>query len=229
MTESPDRALIKSLGRRGTVASLTAVVFLVAVLLVACTDAGSGGEATSTTRGVDEPSATTTTTTTETTTSTAPVEVTVTTTEDFVRFIHPDEWTLVRSQCMIDKGWPVTTTPDGGISYTHIGEDQQPEMQADDELCGRMFPVDPKYRQPLTVEQLTFLYDWFVNESIPCLEAEGYTNFDPPSLDVFIDTYDTEGWSPYRDLNTDQLGPGAWYALQEACPQGPPVDGLFGS
>lgn len=228
MTESPDRALIKSLGRRGTVASLTAVVFLVAVLLVACTDAGSGGEATSTTRGVDEPS-TTATTTTETTTSTAPVEVTVTTTADFVRFIHPDEWTVVLAQCLTDHGWPVTTTPDGGIKYPNVGNAQQSEMQADDELCGRMFPVDPKYRQPLTVEQLTFLYDWFVNESIPCLEAEGYTNFDPPSLDVFIDTYDTEGWSPYRDLNTDQLGPGAWYALQEACPQGPPVDELFGS
>lgn len=131
--------------------------------------------------------------------------------------------------CMIDAGWPVTTTPDGGIEFPDRPEDQNPVLEADWELCREKFPVDPKYRQPLTVDQLTFLYNWFVNESIPCLEGEGYTDFDPPSLDVFIDTYDTEGWSPYRDLNTDQLPMGGWYSLTETCPQNPPVDELFGN
>jgi hypothetical protein len=128
VTESPVRALIKSFGRGGSVASLTALVFLVACLLVACTDAVSGDEPTSTTAGVDEPS---TTTTTETPTSTAPAEVTVTTTADFVRFIHPDEWTRIMESCMIDAGWPVTTTPDGGIEFPDRPEDQNPVLEAD--------------------------------------------------------------------------------------------------
>jgi hypothetical protein len=104
-------------------------------------------------------------------------------------------------------------------------------MQAAVELCGQMFPVDPKYQQPLTESQLEFLYNWFIIETIPCLEEEGFSGFDPPSLDVFQDTYETQGWGPYRDIaeQLDALPMGGWYRLTEACPQNPPVDDLFGS
>lgn len=208
-------------------------ILALSLVLAACTGGSVAGSSTSTTSAPfdDVSTVPSSTTSLDSTTSTTPVsETTFTTTADFVRFIHPDEWTVVRSQCITDHGWPVTTTPDGGIEFPDIAEDQQPEMQAAVELCEQMFPVDPRYRQPLTVEQLTFLYNWFLTESIPCLKEQGYSDFDPPSLGVFIDTYDTEGWSPYRDLNTDQLpSMGSWYALQETCPQGPPVDDLFGS
>lgn len=171
--------------------SVNWTVFGLLLLLAACT---GGTAVNSTSTPVNDPSTLTESTTTtgittfstatgETTTTTAP-PVTITTTENFVRFIHPDEWTRIRESCMIDAGWPVTTTPDGGIEFPDRPEDQNPVLEADWEVCSEMFPVDPKYRQPLTVAQLTFLYNWFIEESIPCLQGEGYTDFDPPSLDV---------------------------------------------
>lgn len=167
----------------------------------------------------------------EATTTTSAPGVTVSTTGDFVRFIHPDEWTLIRSTCLVEAGWPVDTTPDGGIDFSGIPSGQQSGLEAAIELCDRRFPVDPRYRQPLTETQLTILYNWYVTESIPCLEGEGFTGINPPSLDVFLDTYETEEhWAPYLDISSQlqQLQPGRWYDLNEACPQNPPVDELFG-
>ena len=155
-----------------------------------------------------------------------------TTAEEFVRYIHPEEWAVVISACLEAAGWAVEITPDGGIQFPQVTPQQSTEMEAAADLCRRMYPVDPRFRQPLTTAQLEYLYDWYVKEGIPCLEAQGYSGFDPPSLDSFIESYGTEDtWSPYRDISTElqQLPAGGWYALNEDCPQNPPVNDLFGS
>lgn len=168
---------------------------------------------------------TTTTTTIGATTTTTPV-VTVTTTENFIRFIHPDEWTALMVSCLAEEGWTVTTSPDGGVLFPEVTEEQAVEMENANDLCWERYPVDPKYRQPLTREQLTILYNWHVNTTIPCMEAEGFTGFDPPSLESFIENYEQEAWSPYTDVNVS--GQIAQRPAGSACPQLPPIDVLFG-
>lgn len=167
---------------------------------------------------------------TSSTTNTAPA-VTVTTTENFVRFIHPDEFAVVMVSCMADEGWTVTTTFDGGVKFPQVTEEQAVEMEAAVWLCRReKYPTDPRYRQPLTPEQLTILYDWHVNQTIPCMEAEGFTGFDPPSLESFIENYEQDPWSPYTDVDGQirQLPEGGWQHIVETCPTVPPIDLLFG-
>lgn len=165
----------------------------------------------------------TTTTSASGHTTTVPA-VTVTTTDNFIRFIHPDEWTAIRVSCLAEEGWTVTTSPDGGVLFPDVSEEQAVEMENANDLCGERYPVDPRYHQPLTREQLTILYDWHVNTTIPCMEAEGFTGFDPPSLETFIETYEQEAWSPYTDVfaEIEQRPTGT------ACPELPPIDVLFG-
>jgi hypothetical protein len=126
-------------------------------------------------------------------------------------------------------GFLVTVRPDGGISFPELTAEQSKAMEAAFDICDQQFPVDPRYEQALNQDQLEALYNWYVEESIPCLEELGYTGFEPSSLDTFIDSYDTGPWTPYNDLGgtIDQLRESDWYALQEACPQGPPLELLY--
>jgi hypothetical protein len=79
-----------------------------------------------------------------------------------------------------------------------------------------------------SAEQVTFLYDWYLAESIPCLELHGFPGFDPPPLDVFIDTYETqERWAPYREVGIENLPDGDCEALIEDCPQTPPLQDIL--
>lgn len=151
---------------------------------------------------------------------------------EFVRFIHPDEWAAVRAECLGEEGWIVEITIDGGIRFPDVTPEQSVEMEAADERCGERFPVDPKYRQPLSQQQLEFLYMWYIEVNIPCLQAEGYTDFDAPSLDTFLEGFATGNvWTPIDDIFDDirLQGPNALAALYEACPAGPPVDELYSS
>lgn len=195
-----------------------------AILLLAGCTAPDEGTLPSSSANPDSTTFLTTTTVPEgaTTSTTVPV-VTVTTTENFVRFIHPNEWTDIRVSCMAEEGWTVTTSPDGGVFFPKVTEEQAAEMEKASDLCGERYPVDPKYLQPFTREQLTILYDWHVNTTIPCMEAEGFTGFDPPSLESFIETYEQEAWSPYSDVfgQIEQRG-------GTACPELPPIEVLFG-
>lgn len=159
--------------------------------------------------------------------------VTPTTVAEFVRYIHPDEWAAVRAECLEEEGWLVEITVDGsGIRFPEVTPEQSIEMAAADERCGDRYPVDPKYRQPLSTSQLQFLYNWYNEVSIPCLEGEGYSGFDPQSLDAFIEGYSRgNAWTPVDDI-FEQLrteGPNALARLYQKCPAGPPVDDLYSS
>lgn len=162
-------------------------------------------------------------------TSTSPT-ATPTTNVELVRYIHPDEWALTRQECLEEEGWIVEISIDGGIKFPDVTPEQSVEMEAANDRCGERYPIDPKYRQPLSEEQLAFLYDWYIEVNIPCMEAEGYIGFDPPSLDRFIETGGTvEQWTPIDDI-TDQIetrGGDTLPALYAVCPPGPPVDELY--
>lgn len=41
-------------------------------------------------------------------------------------------------------------TPDGGIQFPDVTPEQSVEMEAANDLCAQKYPVDPRYRQPLT-------------------------------------------------------------------------------
>lgn len=86
------------------------------------------------------------------------------------------------------------------------------------------YPLDPQYTQPLTDERLAIVYDYFVEELVPCLEAEGYPIPDPPSKAQFIDTYfSTENWHPFAlAFGASRYSQEEYYRVYALCPQWPP-------
>jgi hypothetical protein len=149
-----------------------------------------------------------------------------------VRVIHPDEFAAVMASCVTEQGFVATVRRDGGVQFPSVAEEQGPALEAAIDLCGALYPVDTRFTEPLGREQLEFLYGWFVDESVPCLENQGFAGFSPPSLETFIEEFDTEDtWAPYRDIEQQLMvmSETELFDLQEICPQSPPADDLFGS
>lgn len=83
------------------------------------------------------------------------------------------------------------------------------------------YPLEEKYLQPWTTETLEKAYDYFEDDLIPCLEAEGYPIEDVPSRGTFLDSYFDTGWTPYRDAFTGQYSQEECYRVLQLCPQWP--------
>ena len=141
-----------------------------------------------------------------------------------VRLIDPFEWAQVQAQCMRDEGFTdVVVLPDGGIKPGAGNDQQQSAYALARYVCNAKYPIDPKYTAPLSEVQIRAVYDYFLNDLVPCLEDNGHSVPEPPSLEVFIETFATSRWSPY----TEVFGSGSsvpmdeYYRVSAACPQWP--------
>lgn len=142
-------------------------------------------------------------------------------------FVHPEEAEQAHLACMREQGFAAELHPGGGISYDAVPEAQSEALIEADGRCQESIQVDPRYRQSLDDEQLRWLYVWYVEESIPCLESEGFVGFSPPSEESFVENYYVEPWTPYFDLEerlgAHRLDP----ELEERCPKSPGPDALL--
>lgn len=152
------------------------------------------------------------------------------TSSDFVRFVTVEEAAPVWVECIRAEGFPVSLLPGNGVGYQDVPPAQGEAATAAGDLCMRRFPVDPLYLEPFNAAQLDFLYDFYTEESIPCLEGLGFTDFAPPARETFASTYGgQETWTPFGDITDEQMavtGLGIEQAEQQ-CPQAPPSDQLY--
>jgi hypothetical protein len=134
----------------------------------------------------------------------------------FVRFIAAAEWGTTMASCLAAQGFGVQVMDDGGIHY-----DQPPAGQAQAQAVAK-YTCDVEYpvRQlGVTDADLRVLYDWNVNELIPCLEGAGYPVSEGPSFASFKDNYERAPWVPYEEVpvvSKDQFD-----ELNRVCPQLP--------
>lgn len=143
---------------------------------------------------------------------------------ELVRFVLPSEWAQTMVGCMDEAGFAASVRPDGGIEFAPVADAQSEALSVANYVCGVQYPVDPTYARPLNDEQLKYLYWYFIEKLVPCLEAEGFNIPAPPSEATFVDQYDAHPWSPYSDVATSTED--AWIAINEKCPQMPSA--LFG-
>src|SRR5690606_19973409 len=119
---------------------------------------------------------------------------------EFVRYLDRDEWAEVHAQCLRDQGFHTEVTPDGGLRF-NAPADQQRALHEAQYRCDVQYPIHPRFRQPLTTEQIALLYGYYVDTLRPCLEAEGYEIEQPPSLETFTATlYEDSSWHPYNSV-----------------------------
>jgi len=143
---------------------------------------------------------------------------------EFVRYLDPDEWAEVHAQCLRDQGFHVEVTLDGGLLF-NLPEDQQKALHEAAYRCDVQYPVHPRFRQRLSIEQIALLYEYYVDTLKPCLEAEGYEIEQPPSLETFAATlYEDSSWHPYNSVPLIRRE--EQHRLQQKCPMIPPTEVL---
>ncbi|RFA15090.1 hypothetical protein B7R22_07090 [Subtercola boreus] len=129
-------------------------------------------------------------------------------------------------RCITESGWEVTLTDDGGIdaSSDTIPAEQYDRYLADTWACNQTvsarFPVDDRQKR--------LLYDAELRER-DCLAAQGYAVADAPSLQAFLDGYESEPWSAMASSGvadrSQTMSDAEWQAINHACPQ--PVPGTL--
>jgi len=117
---------------------------------------------------------------------------------EIVRLLMPEEWAPVTAACLRSQGFPdVTARFDGGVTPSPLAEAQLPVYQLASYTCAAMYPIDPKYRKPLDDLQLRALYDHYVGPLTRCLQDIGLYVAEPPSFEVFMETFETvDTWNP---------------------------------
>ena len=118
------------------------------------------------------------------------------------------------AECVADHGFPLTVTGDGtGLTFQAVPPDQNQLAQAVLFACKAGLRLEKP--APPTVDQLEEAYAYMVAVA-HCLEEEGYSVTDPPSVGVYIDSQGY--WNPYDDL---VAGLQEWSRLNQKCPQNP--------
>lgn len=139
---------------------------------------------------------------------------------DMVRFVTPSDWAVTKAQCMTEAGYVAMAERDS-VEFGGIPVDQEEAFDLAALECDLKYPMDPRYSSPLSDYQVQYLYEYYVLDLVPCLEASGIDVGDAPSLQRFRETFETaEGWTPYNAVNIDEALR-EWDALNARCPQAP--------
>jgi hypothetical protein len=128
-----------------------------------------------------------------------------------------DEYLPLLAACLRDAGWDATTNERGDeMNVSGAGPGQRQAFEDAQAACERQIGVPPTPR-PLTEAEIRARYDYLV-QMRQCLIDLGYTLAEPPTIDVFIDTWATGPWSPYNEVSQvadrDQ-----WAEANQKCPQ----------
>ncbi|RIK14697.1 MAG: hypothetical protein DCC50_10430 [Acidobacteria bacterium] len=140
-----------------------------------------------------------------------------------------EEYDEVRLACMAEQGFPSTVDQweQEGIPFEVGHED---DLARANYVCTAMYPVDEKYLRPFSLHQLRLLYDWRVEQTVPCMRADGVEVPEPPSFETFVGEYAATGyrhWSPRSAVELPseiEADPG----FADWCPDTPPDDVLYG-
>lgn len=130
-------------------------------------------------------------------------------------------------RCLTGRGWTITLTDEGAIdaSSETIPAEQYDHYVADTWACntevGARFPVDDRQKKLLYTAEL---------QESDCLERLGFDVADAPSLQVFLDEYDSAPWSAMASSSaaalSETMSDAEWQQLNHTCPQ--PVPGTLG-
>jgi hypothetical protein len=139
---------------------------------------------------------------------------------EIVRLIRPNEWAETQAGCLQEQSFDVTAGADGGLRPGSIPDEQQEALAVAMYLCDASYPIDPSKTLPLSNDELSYIYDYFVEVLTPCLEAAGVDVPAPSSRAMFLETYDSgAAWNPYVHVpSTTGLD---WAQVNQDCPQYP--------
>ncbi len=143
---------------------------------------------------------------------------------ELIREVSDKEWMTVHIECMTQAGFPPKSQGDQGVGW-EVPADQVEAFDLANFTCEAQYPRRMELMQPYTPDQLNIMYQWMVDETIPCLAREGYEVSDVPTLESF-----RQGYSPQQGFWTPDSGVpgGVPIGVQEKCSHMPPPEILYG-
>jgi hypothetical protein len=140
---------------------------------------------------------------------------------EFVRIVTDEEWAPAIAGCMNELGFPdVEAMDDGSVVSGEVSASQRQAYDFASYECNVRYPVDPKFSEPLTNEQIDNLYAYYKDTLAPCLEDQGYQISPAPSLQTFRQTYNSGPWLPYAEV-VASVTPDELQDLYDVCPDVP--------
>jgi hypothetical protein len=135
---------------------------------------------------------------------------------DRVRIVSLDESEDVHRQCMVDAGYD-----DFRLVKAEIYGGASTMERLAIYTCSAMYPVPPASYGLFSQAQLGYLYDFYIGETVPCLEGSGVSVSAVPTREQFIRpaTQLLRLWTPYSGLDTDA---DVSYLAEHRCPYVPP-------
>jgi hypothetical protein len=128
---------------------------------------------------------------------------------------HEVDWLEIMDkavQCANDHGFPVRLTYDGGADFQDVPAAQNQEASFALDYCLQAMNV-PNWSWP-TEQQIREKYQYAL-ALVPCIRALGYEVDDPPTVETYIETWQTRPWTPFS-----HVPPGA-EAVFRNCPPSP--------
>lgn len=144
---------------------------------------------------------------------------------EVVRHVTPQESMGVHNDCVAARGW--TQLPDGAFQFP---SDQERAFALTMYECMAAYPVDPAYSQSVTKTQWRAIYQYWQQETVPCLEGEGFDVPEPPSEEAFL--ANPTSWSPdspgVRDQVAARVAQGDYrdveFVFTQVCAVSPPAE-----
>jgi hypothetical protein len=138
-----------------------------------------------------------------------------------VAYVPADDWGAAVAGCMNSEGYDGYVGSGDGFSFPARDDTDEAQNRALYTCIGR-YPVRADYSAYANHAQLEFLYDYFQDSLIPCIEANGYdVPNTAPARQEFVAYTVAPRWNPYKVM-TDR----ATNELLERCPPSPFVGGL---
>lgn len=145
---------------------------------------------------------------------------------DLIREVSDTEYMPVQAECLTAVGFPPEVS---GDSYTwEVPAAQSEAFTLADYRCAAQYPRLLAYSQPYTDEQMTLIYNWVAEETIPCYAEQGHHVSGMPTLESFLEHYrTTQTWWLPKD-GMDPITFEEQEALELVCPRLPPQEVLYG-
>lgn len=144
-----------------------------------------------------------------------------------IREVAPEE-EQARIDCLAEYGFSVQRDEIAGGTAIEVQASQTEAFWTAEYMCAAQYPLAPQYYQHYNAEQLRMLYDWQLDEAIPCLEGLGFTiTEEPPTFEHFYETYASNGYEVWLALF--YLDGPTTNDTEDQCPGRPPTDVFFAS
>ena len=127
-----------------------------------------------------------------------------------------DEYIAAVTSCLRDAGWNLRTDGVGGLS-ADITAEQRPAFLAANKSCQARLGEPPPVA-PASEAEIRARYAYLL-EARDCLSNLGYTMGEPPTLELFLESYTSGPWSPFNDLADQTTSQAQWDQANQACPQ----------